>query len=101
MANNKLGKNQIKVLEALELNEGGLTAVQVRDKALGIEGDYGTRRAHAILSRLVELHFAHYHSIDVASSSAQTSLIGRPPKNVFKITLLGKKAIVTGLNTTD
>lgn len=90
----KLGPSQIAVLSALKDNPTGLTPPQVRDLASLPEGDYGTRRAHAILGRLAETGLVAREEMSekVAAKNVHEAS-GRKAKVRFKINAEGKKAL--------
>lgn len=94
MANLTLGQTQINVLTALKSNATGLTAPDVRDFAVEGEGDYGTRRAHAVLKRLVDRGYIVKEEMSekVALNNIHEET-GRKSKYRFKITPEGKKAL--------
>lgn len=89
-----LGNSQIDVLVALKGSSTGLTAPAIRDAAIDAEGDYGTRRAHAILARLTELGFVtkEQMSAKVAAANAHEST-GRAATHRFKISAEGKRVL--------
>jgi hypothetical protein len=90
----KLGPSQISVLNVLKSYSTGLTAPSVRDEAGLPEGDYGTRRAHAILGRLVDLGFASKEEMSQKVAAKYVNeKTGRSAAHRFKITADGKKAL--------
>ncbi len=90
----KLGPAQTNILSVLKDNATGLTAPQIRELTGLPEGDYGTRRAIAILDRLIDLGFVSKEvmSAKVAASNANPKT-GRVSKHRFKINGEGKKAL--------
>lgn len=87
-----IGQTQFDVLEALKGASTGLVATAVRD-AVGLgEGDFGTRRAHAILKRLEERGYVVKETMS-AKVSEKLADGGRKSKHRFKINSEGKKAI--------
>lgn len=94
MANLTLGHTQITVLELLKANPTGLTAPYVRDNAIEQGGDYGTRRAHAVLKRLVDRGYVVKEEMSekVALNNVHEDT-GRKSTHRFKITPDGKKAL--------
>lgn len=90
----RLGSSQITVLRALKGASTGFTAPQIRNEASLGDGDYGTRRAIAVLNRLIELGFVTKEAMSekVAEKHADPHT-GRRSKHRFKINAEGKKAL--------
>lgn len=90
----KLGSSQISVLNSLKGSPTGLIASAVRDGAELPEGDYGTRRAHAVLNRLIDLGYvAKEQMSDKVAAKYVNETTGRKSTHRFKITAEGKKVL--------
>jgi hypothetical protein len=90
----RLGSSQINVLRALKDAPTGFTAPQLRNEVGLGEGDYGTRRAIAVLNRLIELGLVTKEAMsDKVAEKHADPHTGRRSKHRFKINGDGKKAL--------
>lgn len=87
-----IGQTQFDVLTVLKGASTGLVATAIRDAVELGEGDFGTRRAHAILKRLDERGYAVKETMS-EKLAIKVADGGRKSKHRFKITAEGKKAL--------
>lgn len=94
-----IGTTQVAVLALLKGERTGLVATAVRDAADLGAGDFGTRRAHAILKRLEERGYVEKETMTqkVAAKVAAEQSGGRKSKHRFKITADGRVELKAAL----
>lgn len=87
-----LGTAQVAVLKLLKGERTGLVATAVRDAAKLGDGDFGTRRAHAILKRLEQRGYVEKETM-TEKVAVKLAGDGRKSKHRFKITSEGRAAV--------